>query len=91
MLTPFQLAVIVAVVFAVTLFVWSGDETEKLPGSTNIDAGGLTAGELLERLTAAPPGGACPVSNTTVPACAPPLMVLGVIDSDFSAVGWAVS
>ena len=46
-LTPFQLAVIVAVVFAVTLFVWSGNETEKLPGSTKTDGGGLTAGELL--------------------------------------------
>src|SRR2546425_2237182 len=48
-LTPFQLAVIVTVVFVVTAFVWIGNETEKLPGATNADEGGLTAGELLER------------------------------------------
>src|SRR5712691_1257984 len=89
-LVPFQLAVTVAVVFAVTLLVWSGNDTEKSPAFTNTVAGGVTAGELLESVTAAPPGGACPVSITIAPACAPPLMVLGVIDSDFSAVGWTV-
>src|SRR2546428_9611678 len=68
-LTPFQLAVTVAVVFVVTLLVWSGNETEKLPAATVAVAGGLTATELLERPTIAPPGGACPVSITTAPAC----------------------
>jgi len=57
-LTPFQLAVIVTVVFVVTAFVWIGNEAEKLPGATNADEGGLTAGELLERLTKAPLAGA---------------------------------
>jgi hypothetical protein len=90
-LRPFQLAVTVAVVFALTLFVWSGNDTEKLPGLTKTEGGGLTAGESLERVTVAPPGGACPVSITTAPGCAPPLMVLGVIDSDLSAVGSTVS
>src|SRR2546422_2289090 len=89
-LVPFQLAVTVAVVFAVTLLVWSGNDTEKSPAFTNTVAGGVTAGELLVSVTAAPPGGACPVSITIAPACAPPLMVLGVIDSDFSAVGCTV-
>src|SRR6266849_8288801 len=89
-LTPFQLAVTVAVVFAVTLFVGSGNDTEKSPGLTKTDGGGLTAGELLESVTVAPPGGAWPVSITTAPAGAPPLIVLGVIDSDFSAVGATV-
>src|SRR2546426_10844214 len=86
-LTPFQLAVIVTVVFVVTAFVWIGNETEKLPGATNADEGGLTAGELLERLTKAPLAGAWPFSITIAPACAPPLMVLGEIESDFSDGG----
>src|SRR5712691_4377529 len=81
-LTPFQLAMIVAVVFVVTAFVWIGNETEKLPGATNADEGGLTAGELLERLTKAPLAGAWPFNITIAPACAPPLMVLGS-ESDF--------
>ncbi len=86
-LTPFQLAVIVTVVFVVTAFVWIGNETEKLPGATNADEGGLTADELLERLTKAPLAGAWPFSITIAPACAPPLMVLGEIESDFSDGG----
>ena len=57
-LTPFQLAVIVTTVFAVTVLVGMGNETEKLPGATVAVAGGLAAGELLVRLTTAPPAGA---------------------------------
>jgi hypothetical protein len=57
-LTPFQLAVTVAVVFALTLFVGSANDVEKLPGLTKTDGGGVTAGELLESVTVAPPGGA---------------------------------
>jgi hypothetical protein len=91
MLTPFQLAVTVAVVFAETLLVGIENETEKLPGGTNTDAGGLTAGELLDSVTEAPPGGACPVNMTMPVGCAPPLIELGEIDSDFSAVGCTVS
>src|SRR4051812_27855982 len=90
-LVPFQLAVTVAVVFALTACVGSGNDTEKLPGSANPDGGGLTAGELLERVTAAPPAGASPLSITMAPGCAPPLIVLGLIDSDLSAVGRTVS
>ena len=86
-LTPFQLAVIVTVVFVVTALVGIGSETEKLPGATNADDGGLTAGELLERLTRAPLAGAWPFNITIAPACAPPLMVLGEIESDFSDGG----
>jgi hypothetical protein len=86
-LTPFHVAVTVAVVVVETLFVWSGNDTEKLAGSTNTDAGGTTDGELLDSVTDAPPGGACPVSMTMAPACTPPLIVLGEIDNDCSAVG----
>ena len=53
-----------AVVFAVTPLVGIGNDAEKLPGATVTDAGGLTIGELLERLTRAPPAGACPLSIT---------------------------
>jgi len=42
---------------------------------------------LLERLTKAPLAGAWPFSITIAPACAPPLMVLGEIESDFSDGG----
>lgn len=55
---PFQLAVTVAVVLAVTVFVCSGNDVDMLPGLTKIDGGGLTAGESLERATVAPPRGA---------------------------------
>ena len=47
-----------AVVFVVTLLVGMGNEAENSPGATVTDAGGLTIGELLERLTTAPPAGA---------------------------------
>ena len=57
-LTPFQLAVTVAVVFVVTAFVGMGNETEKSPDATVTVEGGRTAGELLERLTMAQPAGA---------------------------------
>ena len=55
---PFHAAVTVAVVVVGTLFVCSGNDTEKLPASTNTDGGGVTADELLDRATIAPPGGA---------------------------------
>jgi len=45
---------------------------------------------LLASVTVAPPGGAWPVNITMAPGCAPPLMMLGEIDSDFSAVGATV-
>src|SRR5215204_3800075 len=77
----------VAVVFAVTPLVGMGNEAEKLPGATVTGAGGLTKGELLERLTTAPPAGACPLSITIPCGCAPPLMVLGEIVNDFSEGG----
>ena len=53
-----------AVVFAVTPLVGMGNEAEKLPCGIVTDVGGLTIGELLERLTTAPPAGACPFSIT---------------------------
>jgi hypothetical protein len=83
--------VTVAVLFAVTPLVGMGNEAEKLPGSTVTDAGGLTDGELLERLTTAPPAGACPLSITMPCGCAPPLMVDGEIVSDFNEGGCKVN
>ncbi len=71
---PFQLAVRVAVVGAATALVDSGNEAEKSPGATVTVGGGLTARELLDRLTTAPLAGAWPFSITIAPACAPPLM-----------------
>jgi len=55
---PFQLAVTVAVVFDATALVGIGNDTDGLPADTNTDAGGVTAGESLDSVTDAPPGGA---------------------------------
>ena len=85
--TPFQLAEIVTGVLAVTLLVATVNGAEKLPAGTITVDGTLAAGELLERLTTAPPGGAWPFSITIPPAGEPPLMLLGVIESDFSDGG----
>ena len=90
-LTPFQVAVTVAVVFAETLLVGIANDVDQLPGAMNTDAGGVTAGALLDSVTEAPPGGAWPFNMTMPPGCAPPLIELGEITSDFSAVGWTVS
>src|SRR5919205_4310777 len=80
-----------AVVFAVTPFVGMGNEAEKLPASIVTVAGGVTSGELLERLTTAPPAGACPLSITMPCGCAPPLIVAGEIVSDFNDGGCNVN
>ena len=88
---PFHVAVTVAVVVVETLFVWSGNDTEKLPASTNTDGGGVTAGESLDSATIAPPEGAWPVSITIAQGCAPPVIDAGEIVSDFNAVGCTVS
>jgi hypothetical protein len=55
---PFHVAVTIAVVVVATLFVWSGNDTEKLPASTTTELGGFTAAESLDSATMAPPGGA---------------------------------
>jgi hypothetical protein len=52
-------------------------------------AGVLAAGELLERLTTAPPGGAAPVSITITDVAAPPVMGLNTL-MDLSAGGCTV-
>ena len=57
-LLPFQLAVIVTGVLAVTSLVGIATEADELPADTLTVAGGLTAGELLDRLTTAPAAGA---------------------------------
>ena len=90
-LAPFQVAVTVALVVVATLLVCSGNETEKLPASTNTEGGGATAGESLDSATIAPPGGAWPVSITMAHGCAPPVIDDGEIVSDCNAVGCTVS
>src|SRR5450432_122211 len=90
-LTPFQVAVSVAVVFAVTVLVGMASEAEALPGATLATAGGCTAGESLERFTTAPPAGARPFSMTIASGWAPPLMVPGAMMSEFSDGGSRVN
>ena len=90
-LAPFHVAVTRAVVVVATLLVWSGNDTEKLPASTNTDRGGATADVSLDSATIAPPGGASPVSITIAHDCAPPVIDDGETVSDFSAVGSTVS
>jgi hypothetical protein len=90
-LAPFQVAVTATVVAAETALVVTGNETEKSPGSTVTVAGGLTTGELVDKLTRAPPAGAWPFSITIPVAVAPPLIVLGEMDSEPSAGGSTVS
>lgn len=87
LVTPFHAAVTAAFVVVETLFVCSGNDTEKLPASTNTDGGGATAGELDDKETTAPPGGAWPVSITIAWGCAPPVIFDGEIVSDCKAVG----
>ena len=51
----------------------------------------MAADELLETLTTAPPGGACPFSMIVPPAYAPPLIVVGVTLTSFSDDGMSVN
>ena len=46
---------------------------------------------MLDRLTTAPPAGACPFSMMMPPAFAPPLIVVGVTLSDFNDDGMSVN
>lgn len=74
-----------------TALVEIGNETDGSPAATKTDAGGLTDGELLVRVTTAPPAGACPLSMTIPCGCALPLMVLGEIVNDFNEGGCRVN
>src|SRR5439155_8239121 len=89
-LIPFQVAVTVAVVGAVTALVWTLNETDASPAAAVTVAGTFTAGESLDRLTTAPPAGATPLSMTTPPTVAPPVMLLGEIETSFTDGGWRV-
>ena len=86
---PFQLAPMVTVVVLVTALVGILRETDWFPPATVAAVGGLAAGELLERLTTAPPGGAAPVSITITEVDAPPVMGLNTL-TDLSAGGCTV-
>src|SRR3954453_3864441 len=54
-------------------------------------AGTLTAGEVLERLTTAPPAGAGPCRSTQAMAGEPPLSATGVARMSFITVGSTVN
>ena len=73
--------------FAVTLLVESGNEADGLPGSTLTVDGGVTNGELLDKVSVAPLAGAWPLSMMMHWGCAPPVIVLGEIVSDLNAAG----
>ena len=76
-LAPFQLAVMLASVFAETELVGICATAVELPAWTVATAGASAAGESLVRSTEAPPAGANPLSVITAAAVAPPLIVPG--------------
>ena len=76
-----------ATVLAETWFVGIEIETDEVPAGMVASAGGMAAGESLLKSTTAPPAGAWPLSITTAPTCAPPLMVLAFIEMALSEGG----
>src|SRR5215218_7097218 len=77
-LAPRQLAVIVTGVSAETRLVGTVNETDSTPAGTVTLAGGWAAGLELERLTTAPPAGACPFRITIAPSGTPPFWRKGM-------------
>jgi hypothetical protein len=86
--------VIVAAVTVLTLVVASGMDPDQKSWGTVIVGGTTTAGELLERLTTAPPAGAGPCRFTETPTWEPPLTAGGEAEMDVivagATVNWAV-
>src|SRR5262249_32482322 len=74
---PFQLAVSVTGVVTGTAVVGAGRRRGGCPAGTSTVGGGVTEGELLDRLTSAPPGGASPFRNTIAPRLVPPVRTDG--------------
>lgn len=74
-----------------TALVGTGTLVEVLPAGIVMVEGGTAAVELLERLTTAPPAGACPLSITNRTVCCPPLIVPGDSVTDFSEGGSTVN
>jgi len=81
----------IAVVVAVTVVVGKTTPTLTLPAGAVPTAGASTAGELLLKLTDAPPAGATPFKSTVATGCAPPLTAFGEIEIDFRDGGSTVS
>ena len=71
--TPRHVAVIVTGVSVATMLVGIEKASDATPAGTVTVAGGRTAGFELDRLTTAPPGGACPFNITMPPLTTPPL------------------
>ena len=88
---PFHVAVSVAAVLCVTSFVGMPIETQQTPGGIVTVGDGLTAGDVLSRLTTAPLAGACPLSERIAPAVAPPLTGDPEIVNDFRDGGLTVT
>src|SRR5450432_1009771 len=63
---PSHVAVMVTGVLTETALVVTGTNTHWKPGEAVTDAGTVTAGELLERVTTAPLGGTCPLNMRKV-------------------------
>ena len=90
-LTPFQVAVIVAVFVVATCCVVRGSETLELPAATVATAGTITSGVSLDNVMEAPPAGAAPFNPMIASGWALPLMMLGVIISVLSEGGSTLS
>lgn len=90
-LTPFHVAVMIAVVVADTVVVDKATPTCVLPAGAVATAGASTAEELLLIFTAAPPAGATPFRNTVAPSCAPPLTAFEEREIDLTDGGSTVS
>ncbi len=88
--TPCQVAVMVTGVSVATRLVGMLKEVDSTPAGTVTVAGGRAAGLELDRLTTAPPAGACPCSITMPPLVTPPFWRSGTPSRLSSEAGLTV-
>ena len=86
-LTPPAAAVIVAVVDVDTAPATSTNVALVFPAGTIMDAGAVTAMELLDTSTATPSSGAAELKVTVALACCPPETDVGLIDKAVTFTG----
>jgi hypothetical protein len=82
-----RVAVMVALVVAVTLAVAMAKVAEEAPAGIRTEEGTVASGELLERVTRKPPAGAGPLSFTVPVAPDPPGTEDGLSWSDVNTAG----
>jgi hypothetical protein len=82
-----RVAVMVALVVAVTLAVAMAKVAEEAPAGMRTEDGTVASGELLERVTRKPPVGAGPLSFTVPLAPVPPATEEGLSWSDVNTAG----